>query len=90
MNYEEMDKKLKGCLKPERYEHSKGVEELAVRLAEKWGADARKARLAGLLHDSAKNADKESNRLIIEKIGADEACDQRAEGVVVTEADLLD
>ena len=73
MNYEEMDKKLKSCLKPERYEHSKGVEELAVRLAEKWGADARKARLAGLLHDSAKNADKESNRLIIEKIGADEA-----------------
>ena len=70
MNYEEKDKKLKSCLKPERYEHSKGVEELAVRLAEKWGADPEKARIAGLLHDSAKNADKEQSLKVIEKMNA--------------------
>ena len=76
MNYEEMDRKLKSRLKPERYSHSKSVEKLAVELAEKWGADVRKARLAGLLHDNAKNMDKEKSAVLIEKTGADESVKQ--------------
>ena len=76
MNYEEMDRKLKSRLKPERYSHSKSVEKLAVELAEKWGADAKKARLAGLLHDNAKNMDKEKSGILIEKTGADESVKQ--------------
>ena len=46
---------LRAKLKPSRFEHSLGVADTAVRLAEHYGADAGKARLAGLLHDCAKN-----------------------------------
>ena len=71
MNYHEMNEKLKANLTPERYEHSKGVEKVAVRLAEKWGADVEKARIAGLLHDLAKNMDKEKSRKLISDITGD-------------------
>lgn len=71
MNYSEMDEKLKSVLKPERYTHSKGVEALAVKLAEIHGADVQKARIAGLLHDSAKNLDKSVMAEIIGKITDD-------------------
>lgn len=46
---------LEKILKPERFIHSLGVAEEAERLAVRFGADPRKARLAGLLHDCAKN-----------------------------------
>lgn len=48
---------LKKLLTPERYAHSIGVMETAVELAEIYGADTEKARIAGLLHDCAKNLD---------------------------------
>jgi nicotinate-nucleotide adenylyltransferase len=41
--------------------HSECVSESAAALAEKYGADAEKARLAGLLHDVMKNASKEEH-----------------------------
>lgn len=46
--------KLKASLKPERYLHSVGTMRCAVELAERFGLDGKKARLAGLLHDCAK------------------------------------
>ncbi len=57
--HKEILEKLKMTLTPERYEHSIGVAEEAVRLAETFGADVEKACLAGLLHDCAKCFPKE-------------------------------
>ena len=51
----EIEKFVKEKLKPERFEHTLGVRDTAVRLAEKYGADTGKARIAALVHDSAKN-----------------------------------
>ncbi len=45
---------LKSRLKPGRFEHSLGVAETAVSLAERFGEDTEKARIAGLLHDCAR------------------------------------
>lgn len=50
-------KKLAEQLKGEKFEHSLGVEETAVKLAQRYGADAQKAGLAGLLHDYTKQKD---------------------------------
>lgn len=47
-------KKLKKKLDPARYEHTLGVSFTAAALAMRYGADIRKAELAGLLHDCAK------------------------------------
>ncbi|MGB9809005.1 MAG: bis(5'-nucleosyl)-tetraphosphatase (symmetrical) YqeK [Caldanaerobacter sp.] len=51
---ERMKAKLKEILDKERYSHSIGVMETALKLAEKYGADVEKAMVAGLLHDCAK------------------------------------
>ena len=72
MTYAEMDAKLKSTLKPERYEHSKGVESVAVELAESLGADVEKARIAGLLHDLAKNMEPQKSLAIISRLNVDE------------------
>lgn len=53
--YEDM---LKERLTPHRFKHSLNVADEAVRLAKKYGADAEKAELAGLLHDIMKDAKK--------------------------------
>lgn len=55
MTEEEIIEDLRSVLPPKRFIHSLGVAEEAVRLAEKFGADKDKARLAGLLHDCAKS-----------------------------------
>lgn len=55
MNIEQMTDKLKSILHPDRFNHSLCVMDSAVSLAERWGADVEKARIAGLLHDCAKN-----------------------------------
>ncbi len=52
-------KKLKIELKPSRYTHTLGVADEAVKLAEIHGEDKHKAYVAGLLHDCAKNFDRE-------------------------------
>lgn len=54
MTYDEMKDKLKSRLKKTRYDHSVGVADTAARLAERFGLDAKQARLAGLLHDCAR------------------------------------
>lgn len=45
---------LKSCLDAERFEHTLGVAEMCVQLAERYGVDKDKAYWAGLLHDCAK------------------------------------
>lgn len=54
MRENEICEKLKALMDEERYIHSLGVRDCAVTLAERYGADVAKARLAGLLHDCAK------------------------------------
>ena len=51
---DEMRQKLQQRLKKERFAHSIGVANTAVKLAKKFGADETKAYIAGLLHDCAR------------------------------------
>lgn len=53
----DFEAKLKTMLTPERFIHSLGVRDMAKELAEIFGADVKKAEIAGLLHDNAKNMD---------------------------------
>ncbi|XOQ26699.1 MAG: bis(5'-nucleosyl)-tetraphosphatase (symmetrical) [Mitsuokella multacida] len=54
MSLEQMKQELKKRLKPSRFRHSLGVEETAVFLADRFGVDEEQARVAGLLHDCAR------------------------------------
>lgn len=51
---EQIQKRLSKLLKKERYEHTLGVMYTAASLAMCYGADIRKAMMAGLLHDCGK------------------------------------
>lgn len=50
-----------------RYLHTLGVMETAIRLAEKYGADGKKAELAAIFHDYAKFRPKDEMRQIIKE-----------------------
>lgn len=50
-NFKKMKKLLKERVPEKRYEHSKRVSKACVQLAEIYGVDEDKARMAGLLHD---------------------------------------
>lgn len=67
--WDKYDALVKKRLKPSRYEHSICVMNRAVELAEKFGADVQKARLAGLLHDIMKNVDRKNMLQFIEDSG---------------------
>lgn len=54
MNYEAMKEELQKRLKHSRYVHSLGVADTAVQLAGRFGVDKEQARIAGLLHDCAR------------------------------------
>lgn len=54
MNYQQMTAKLTQQLSKKRFDHSVSVSETAVELAQKYGADTEQARLAGILHDCAR------------------------------------
>ena len=56
-------------LDAERLNHSFGVSRAARKLALRYGADADKAELAGLMHDVMKNAPKEEQKSVIERGG---------------------
>lgn len=60
MNYESMKKILSERLKESRYLHSVGVADTAVFLAKRFGVDEHKARIAGLLHDCAREFSNEA------------------------------
>ena len=55
MEYNEILVTLANELRPARFRHCRDVSQTAVRLAERWHADIEKARLAGILHDCARN-----------------------------------
>lgn len=69
MELPEIQTKLESMLTPKRFAHSVGVRDTAVRLAKKYGADVKKAELAGLLHDCAKNIPKEEMVALCDKLG---------------------
>jgi predicted HD superfamily hydrolase involved in NAD metabolism len=58
-NKEELEAFMKENLKPKRYVHSLGVQDMARELAGIWGADTDKAEFAGRYHDIAKCFDRE-------------------------------
>lgn len=49
-----MIEKLKTMISEKRLQHSLNVRDVAVSLAEHYGSDVKKARIAGILHDCAK------------------------------------
>ena len=55
MDYNEILVILSNELRPARFRHCRDVSQIAVKLAERWDADIEKARLAGILHDCARN-----------------------------------
>ncbi len=59
MELNEIIKKLEIILSPGRFNHSLEVMKASIRLAEKYGEDAEKAALAGLVHDCAKDMRKD-------------------------------
>ncbi len=62
MEESKIKKYLENALSEKRFKHSLGVAEEAERLADKYGADKKKAYLAGLVHDVAKEIDTDSAR----------------------------
>lgn len=69
MELSQMEKKLQGMLSEKRYRHSLGVMETAVKMAQIFGASTESARLAGLLHDCAKDIDKAIMPEMCENLG---------------------
>lgn len=67
---EKIKKDLEEVLSEKRYNHSLGVADEAVRLAEHYGADRDKAYVAGLVHDCAKEIENaKAKAMLTEKYG---------------------
>jgi len=69
MNREEALKLVEKQLTDRRYQHTLGVTESAIELANRYGADVKKAELAAIFHDYAKFRPKEEMSGIIVKQG---------------------
>ena len=69
LSEEEIKAVLKSRMNEHRYAHSLNVAKRAVVLAEKNGADAEKARFAGLIHDICKGISNEELLEIIKSAG---------------------
>jgi predicted HD superfamily hydrolase involved in NAD metabolism len=54
MDYQRIIDALSQKLSPKRWNHCRGVEETAIRMARRYGVDTGKAMQAGLLHDCAR------------------------------------
>ncbi len=65
MNIKTIKKDLKELLTPKRYEHSLRVAEEAKHLANRYQYDEKKAYLAGLIHDIAKDLTEEESEIWI-------------------------
>ncbi len=59
--------KLKLMMNPRRFQHTLGVRQEAVRLADRHGAPIQKAALAGILHDCAKGMSQKDMEIIARK-----------------------
>ena len=60
-----------------RFNHSLGVSDTCVQLAKQYGIDAKKARLAGLLHDWDKGMDDDQARARVRELGMEDEIDPR-------------
>ncbi|MCI8920971.1 MAG: HD domain-containing protein [Acutalibacter sp.] len=69
MTYEEYEQEAKRHLTEKRFVHSQCVAACGAALAEKYGADPEKARLAGILHDIMKDTGEEEQLKIMEQFG---------------------
>lgn len=69
MTEQAMLEKLRDMIDAKRFAHSIGVRDTAVILARQYGVDAEKARIAGLLHDCAKNIPKDESIRRCEEAG---------------------
>lgn len=70
-NEEQMKVYLREKLSEGRYNHSLGVKDSAESLAKRYGANVSKAKIAGLIHDCAKEMDKKQILDICRKDGCD-------------------
>ena len=70
-------KEMEKSLKPSRYSHTLGVRDTAVRLAEIYGADVKKAETAAILHDCAKNLGAEQLVNLCDQNGIEVLDDER-------------
>ena len=68
-DWNRIEEQLKKDLPAKRYHHTVGVTYTACALAMRYGCDIDKARLAGLLHDCAKNLPDSEKRALCEKGG---------------------
>lgn len=69
MTEQAMLEKLREMIDAKRFAHSIGVRDTAVMLARQYGVDTEKARIAGLLHDCAKNIPKDESIRRCEEAG---------------------
>lgn len=67
MDFEQIKKHISGLMDEERFIHSLGVMDLSEKLAKIYSIDAGKAKLAGLIHDAAKQLPKETMFNLLEK-----------------------
>ncbi|MBS8098724.1 bis(5'-nucleosyl)-tetraphosphatase (symmetrical) YqeK [Streptococcus suis] len=65
--------KVRVAMKPARFQHVLGVEEAALALADRYGCDPKKASLAALLHDYAKEVEDQVFLDLIAKYDLDKA-----------------
>ena len=69
MDYFEIKEKVRKMLPEKRFTHSQATADTAEELAEHYGASAEKAKLAGILHDCAKEYDREKSIEVFKKFG---------------------
>lgn len=69
MTEREMVERLRGMIDEKRFQHSIGVRDTAAMLAKRYGVDEEKARIAGILHDCAKNIPKDEGIARCEEAG---------------------
>lgn len=69
MNKQDYIDEIRKRLSERRFEHSMNVARAAVELAEKYGADPRKAEIAGILHDITKEMPPEEQLQMLDGFG---------------------
>ena len=69
MTYEQYEQEVQRHLTEKRFYHSQCVAQEAAQLAQQYGADVEKARLAGILHDIMKDTPPEQQLKILQDSG---------------------
>ena len=67
LSYEQAEKMVRETLSEKRYTHTVNVKNMAVELAEKYGADPEKAAMAAILHDAVKERSREELLQILQE-----------------------